>query len=167
MADGTQTDIEVKFLPQLNIQRTDAFADRRRQRPLDGDFALLDRLQSLFGQPDSLAVNPGRLFSGKNFGPRNGAFALIRLFNGGIPDIHGGFGNIRANAVALNIGDQRMIRNIESAVGCNGDFISCGKFDFIVSHENAPLWLLDFAHVIIYTQFAQDESRKSVFLQKL
>ena len=64
-----------------------------------------------------------------------GTFAAIGFFNGGIPDVHAGFGNVRTDSVAFDKGDDRLIWNLQSAVGGNEDFISCGNFDFIVRHD--------------------------------
>ena len=52
--------------------------------------------------------------------------------------MHGGFGDVRADAVAFNVSNQRMIGYREFAVCGNGDSVSGGEFDLVVSHENAP-----------------------------
>ena len=43
--------VEVEHLAQRDVQAADAAADRRRQRPLDGDLVGLDRLERVVRQP--------------------------------------------------------------------------------------------------------------------
>ena len=51
VAHRAHAGVEVEHLAQRHVQAADAAADRRGQRPLDGDLVVLDRLERVVRQP--------------------------------------------------------------------------------------------------------------------
>ena len=71
VANRPDTGVQVEHLTQRDVQAPDAAADRRRQRPLDGDFVRLDRFQRVVREP--FAGDVLRLFAGENLEPGEAA----------------------------------------------------------------------------------------------
>ena len=134
MTHRAQADIEIKGLPERNVQRTDSLADRRRQRSLDGDAAVANRLDRFIGEPCALAVNPVRLFSGKDLHPRDFAFSAVSFFHGGVPDVHTCLRDVRADTVTFDVSNDRLIGDIENPLRFQCDLFSGGNLYLVISH---------------------------------
>ena len=76
---GTQADIQVERLAQRHVQRADATAHRCRQRSLDANQVLAERLHRGFGQP--LTGLFERLSARQHLFPFDGATALVSQFH--------------------------------------------------------------------------------------
>src|SRR5262249_7516719 len=76
-AHRPQTDVEVERLPQRDIERSDAAADRRRERSLDADVIALERLDGLVRQP--VVDGIFGLFAGEHFLPNDLALAAVHF----------------------------------------------------------------------------------------
>ena len=74
-----QADIQVQHLAQRDVQRADAAADRRRQRALDADQVLLERLDRVVRQP-VVELVLGRL-AGIHLEPGDLALAAVGLLH--------------------------------------------------------------------------------------
>ena len=111
-AHRAQAYVEVEHLPQRDVERADAPADRRRQRALDRDEVFAAGRDGLLGQP---AVEQlVRLLAGIDLHPVDLALAAVGLGDGGIHDAHRGAPDVRPGAVAFDEGDDR-IRRAHSA----------------------------------------------------
>src|SRR5690606_17859425 len=117
-AHGAQADIQIKNLAQGDVERADAAADGRGQRTLDADEVRLERLERLVRQPFTGFVE--RLLTGEDFLPLHLALPAVRLLDGGVEDTHAGPPDVRADTVALDEGEDRVVRNVQALVG-HGD----------------------------------------------
>ena len=104
-ADRAEADVEVEQLPQRDVERADAAADGRRQRPLDADQVLAERLDRLVGQPGGELVV--RLLAGVDLHPLDLPLAAVGLLDGGVEDPHAGAPDVRPGAVAFDERDDR------------------------------------------------------------
>src|SRR5262249_2909798 len=68
-AHGPEADVEVEHLAERHVERADAAADRRRERPLDADHELLERGNSVLREPVLEAVE--RLLAREDLHPRD------------------------------------------------------------------------------------------------
>ena len=77
VAHGPHAGVEIEHLPQRHVQTADAAADRRRERPFDGDLVCLDRFERVVGQP--LAGQLLRFLAGEHLEPDETPLAAVRL----------------------------------------------------------------------------------------
>src|SRR5690606_2765544 len=134
-AHRTLTDVQVQLLTQGNVQGADTATYRCGQRSLDGNNVVLDGMQGFFREPGVLIVNLGSLLACINFHPGNLALAVIGLFDSGIDYLHHDGGNIDADAIALDKGNDRIVGNIEGEVSVYGNFVAVRRhLDLLVSH---------------------------------
>ncbi len=123
------------MLTQGHVQRTDTTTYRRGQRTLDRDNVVLHCIQGFFGQPGVLVVNLSGLLACVDFHPGDFALATVSFFYGSIDDLDHDRGNIEADAITFDVGDDRVIRNVQGMVGINGNFVAAGRhLDLLVSH---------------------------------
>src|SRR5690606_15164992 len=85
--------------------------DRRGERPFDRDKMLLDSFERRIRKP--LACSVIGFLSSQYLFPFDLPFTVVCLAYGSIKDLAGGFPDIHANAIALNIWDDRIVGNIE------------------------------------------------------
>ena len=85
---GPQAHVEVEFLAQRDVQRTDAAADGRGERALDGDHVVSHGMQGFLGEPDVGAVDLGRLLAGVDLHPGDLLLAAVRLRDGRVEHAH-------------------------------------------------------------------------------
>ena len=78
--------VEVEHLAQRDVQRANAAADGRRERPLDRDAELLHRVDRLLRQP--VLVVGERLFAGEDFHPRDAPLAAVGLLDRRVEHAH-------------------------------------------------------------------------------
>ena len=112
VAYGPQADVEVEELPDGDVQAADTTPDRRRQRPFDADQVLLEGVEGGLGQP--LASLLEGLLTGEDFAPLDAAPVAVGLADGTIDDVDGGTPDVRARAIALDVGDNGMVAHLES-----------------------------------------------------
>ena len=86
LAHRAQADVEVEHLAQRDVQRADAAADRRRQRALDADEVLAERLDGLVGQPVVELLE--RLLAGEHLHPGDLLLAAVGLLHRGVEHAH-------------------------------------------------------------------------------
>ena len=135
-AHRPQADVEVQLLAQRDVDRTDAAADRRGERPLDRYDELFRRLQCFLRQPDILAVHPARLLAGEHLHPDDPALAAVGLLHSRIDDFQHHRSDVDAGAVALDVGNDRLVRHRERAILVHPDlFAALGDFDMLVGHK--------------------------------
>jgi hypothetical protein len=131
-----QADVKIEFLAQRHIQGTDAAADRRGQRTLDGHHVFTQGRQGFLGQPDVWAVHLGGLLPGIHLHPVDPALAAIGLGDRGIDHLEHHRRDVQPRAVALDIGNDGLVGNVERQVGVDGDLLARrGHFDVLV-HGN-------------------------------
>ena len=87
----------------------------RRQRALDADEVLLERVDRLVGQPVLEAVE--RLLAGEDLHPGDLPLAAVGLLDGGVEDRLAGAPDVGAGAVALDEREDRMVGDLEHAAG--------------------------------------------------
>ena len=110
-AHRAQADVQVEHLPQRDVQRADAAADRRGQRALDADEVLAERLDRLVRQPVVELLEA--LLAGVDFHPRDLPLAAVGLLDGGVEHADAGAPDVRAGAVAFDERDDRIVRHDE------------------------------------------------------
>ena len=141
-AHRAQAHIQVELLAQRHVQRTDTATDRRCQRALDGHHVILDRIQGFLGQPGVLVVDLSGLFTSVHLHPGDFALAAVSLFNSGIDHLDHHRADVDANTVSFDVGDDRLVRNIERMVCIDGDFVAdCRNLNLLVSHAELHLWI--------------------------
>ena len=129
---GAQAHIEIEHLAQRDIQRADAAADRRRERPLDADEKFLERSDGVIGQPRIESLE--RFLACEDFHPGDLAGAAVRLFHRRIEDAHARSPDVRPGAVAADERDDRMIGDGQLAA-LDGHFFAGGNGAGLVWHE--------------------------------
>src|SRR5207237_9496171 len=97
---GTHADVQIEQLPQGDVQRSDAAADRRRQRTFAADVVLAERVDGLVGQP-RVELREA-LFAGEHLEPRDAASAAVRVLHGGVEDANARAPDVAAGAVAFD-----------------------------------------------------------------
>ena len=139
-AHRAQADVEVEFLAQRDVERADAAADRRGQRALDRDDVVLEDRQRLLGQPDVRAVDLGRLLAGVDLHPVDLALAAVGLGDRGVDDLDHHRRDVEAGAVALDVRDDRLVRNVEAKIRVDGDLLAAGRdLDVLVTRHGVSL----------------------------
>ncbi len=134
-ANRTLTYIQVQLLAQSNVQRTDATAYGSSQWAFDGNNILFNGVQRFSRQPGVLIVNLGGFLTGIDFHPGNLALTGVGLLNSRVDDFDHDRGNVVTDAVTLDKGNDRVIRNVQGKVGINGNFVAAGRhLDLLVSH---------------------------------
>ncbi|MNZ67932.1 hypothetical protein D3C78_861900 [compost metagenome] len=143
------TDVQVELLAQGNVQRADATTDRSSQRPLDGNDVVTHRLEGFVRQPGVLIVDLCGLLASIDFHPCDLASALVGFLDCGIDDLDHHRRDIHADAITLDVRDDRIIRHIQGHVGIDADlFADRRHLDLLVSHaELRFLWLKPVAAV--------------------
>src|SRR5690606_18873158 len=127
--------VEIQFLTQGNVQRANAAANGGGQWALDGNHEVAHGVQGFLGQPGILIINGGGFFAGVNFHPCNLALAAIGFLDGCIHYLDHDRTDINTNAIALDEGDDRVVRYSKRHVGINGDFVTVSRhLDLLVSH---------------------------------
>src|SRR5262249_30718467 len=113
--------VEIEHLAQTDVDRADAAADRRRQRPLDRDPVGADLLDRLVGEPGVLAVDLVRLLAGVDLAPGDAAAPAVGAGDGGVEDAHRGLPDVGSGTVAPEEGDERVVGPREAARSARGD----------------------------------------------
>jgi hypothetical protein len=106
-ADRTQTHVKIEHLAKRHIQRSNAAADRRRQRPLDADEVCAEGVERFVREP--VAHRCEGLFAGKDFFPVDAAAALVCLLNGGVEDADAGAPDVGSRTVAFDVRNCRIV----------------------------------------------------------
>src|SRR6267378_4209251 len=114
-----QADVEVEHLAQRHVERAEALADGRGERALDGHQVFADDVERLLGQQVRravLAVDLGRLLARVRLRPGDLLPAVIGLLHGGVEDPDRRPPDVGPGAVALDEGDDRVVRHAQLTV---------------------------------------------------
>src|SRR5690606_32020664 len=134
--NGAQTHVQVELLAQGDVQRTDAATDGCGERTLDRDNVFTDRVERFVGQPDVGAVHLGGLFTVVDFHPVNLALAALRLRNCSGDDLEHVGRDVGDRNVAIDEGNDGLIRHIEGKIGVDRDLLALGgNLDMLIRHE--------------------------------
>ena len=114
--DGAHAGVQVEFLAQRDVDGADAGADRGGQRALDAEQVLAEGVQGALGQPLVGAVHLQALLTGVDFHPLDLLLAAVGDLDGGVEDADAGFPDVGAGAVALDEGNDGVVRHGELAV---------------------------------------------------
>ena len=109
--DRADAGVQVQHLPQRDVEAADAAADRRRQRPLDGDLVRANRLERVVRQP--LAVLLLGLLAGRHLEPGDLLLAAERLLHGRVEHADAGAPDVGPRAVSFNKRNNGIVRNDE------------------------------------------------------
>jgi len=101
-------------LPERDVQRADAAADRRGQWPLDRDQIIAAGFDRRVRQP-GIELTEG-FFAGEDFEPVNLAFTAIGARDRRIEHAYGRPPDVGTGAVAFDVGNDRIVRNEQFAV---------------------------------------------------
>ncbi len=134
VAHRTQADVQVELLAQRHVERPDAPAHRRGQRALDRHHILLHQRQRLLRQPHVRTVDPGRLLAGVDLHPVNPALAAVGLGHRRVHDLDHHRRNIQAGAIALDVGDDGVVRNVEAEIRVDRDLPAAGRDLDVLRH---------------------------------
>jgi hypothetical protein len=135
--DRPQADIQIEFLAQRHVQRADAAADGGRERALDRDHVLARGLQRFLRQPHVRSVDPGRFLPGEDLHPVDLLLAAVGLGHGRVHHLEHHRRDVDTGAIALDVGDDRLVRHLERHVGVDGDLLALGRdLDVLVHGEN-------------------------------
>ena len=113
-AHRAQADVQIEHLPQRDVERTNAAADRRGERPLDRHQVFAAGAHRFVGQPGVVGLIG--LLAGKHFHPVNLAFAAVRLLHGRVEHPYACTPDVAAGAVAFDERDDRLIGHAQLAV---------------------------------------------------
>src|SRR5690606_34688643 len=111
--DGTEADVEVEELAERDVQRADPAADGRRERTLDADEELLERLDGILRKPRLEALET--LLACEHLHPRDLPPAAIGLLDGRVEHPLAGAPDVRSGPVAADEGDDGPVGNDEFA----------------------------------------------------
>ena len=110
----TEADIEVEGLPECDVQRTDATADRRCQRAFDPDHIFAESLHRLVGQPTAGLLEG--FFACQYFLPFDHSLAAIRPAYRFIDNTLANWCNLRTYSISLYKGNDDFIGDKEGPV---------------------------------------------------
>ena len=134
-ADRPQADIEIQPLAHRDVDGADAAADRRGQRPLDGDQTLPASVQRLFRQPGVRRIDGVSLLARINLHPRNLPALPVCGLHGGVPCGHRSAGDIRPRSVTFDERDDRPIRNPQLPIRTHRNlFAKRRELNLLVGH---------------------------------
>src|SRR6185503_17143553 len=132
---GPEADVKIELLAQSDVEGADAASDGRGQRTLDRHDVFLDDREGLFGQPDVGAINLGRFLAGVDLHPVNLPLAAVSPGDGGVDDVDHHRRNIDARAVPHDVGDDRVVGDVEAKILVDRDLGAAGRdFDMLI-HE--------------------------------
>ena len=132
--DRADAGVQVEVLAQRDVERAEAAADRRGQRALDRDHQVLDRGERLVGEVVA-AVELLRLLAEVDLAPMDLALAAVGLGDRRVPDAQAGGRDVDADAVTLDVAQDRVVRDDELAV-LDGDLGAAGgQLDVLVGHR--------------------------------
>ena len=135
VAHRAHTGVQVEELPERHVQAADAAADGRRQRALDRDPVVADRVDRGGRQPLS-GLFQGLLAS-QDLEPGDGALARVRLLHSGVHHRLSRAPDVGPDAVALDEGHDRSIRDDQNAV-LPADLLTAGwRLDWGFAHGGA------------------------------
>jgi hypothetical protein len=121
-AHRPETHVQVEELAKRDVQRTDAAADWRRERPLDAHQVMAKRFDSFVRQPGFELLEA--LLPGVDLEPLDLLLATVGLLHGGIEDADAGAPNISSRTITFDERNDRIVRYDETAVldgdGCPG-----------------------------------------------
>ncbi len=106
--------IQIENLPERHVQRADASADGRGQRPFDGDAQIARRGYGIVRQP--VGELPIGLFAGEDLEPANRALAAVGFLHSGVKYALRRLPDVAARAIALNEWNDGMIGNFKLSV---------------------------------------------------
>src|SRR5437016_458622 len=109
MLHRTHTGIQIELLPHCDIERTDPTAYRSCQRSFDRDTQVFRCSQGIFRHP--VAELRECLFTSKNLIPGYPTLAPVGLFHCGIKNTTRSLPNVTAGAIALDEGNNGIVRN--------------------------------------------------------
>src|SRR5579863_5053004 len=106
--------VKVESLPQRHIQRTHAAAHGRGQWTFDCDAKFANRIHSVIWQP---IIELGLGFLAREyFIPGDPTLALVSFLYSGIEYAHRRFPDVPAGAIALNEGNNGIVRHLVAPV---------------------------------------------------
>ncbi len=129
----TQAHVQVEFLTQCNVQRANTATDWGSQRAFDGNAVVTNQIQRLSWQPDVLAINVGRFFTGVNFHPGNFTLAFVGFLNSGIHHFQHRWGYVNADTVTFDERDNRIVWNVQLTV-LQGDLFTFRRNNYFAFH---------------------------------
>ena len=136
-AHRTQAHIQIEHLPQGDVERADAAADRGGQRALDRDEVIAAGGDGFVGQPVA-GVLEG-LLAGEHFHPHQLALAAVGFRNGRVEHAHRCAPDIGAGAVAFDERNDRMRRYVQSARRLGDALAAGGRRGGCCGHGNSRL----------------------------
>ena len=137
VADRPHAGVEIERLTHHDIQGADAAADRRTERAFDGHDEFAQGLQRLVREPGP--TNPVRLLAGVDLHPLDASCTAIGALDGRIDHLAHHRGDVDADAIAFDEGDDRPVWHGQTTVGVDSDPGALRRqLDMFVSHDRGP-----------------------------
>src|SRR5262249_18492757 len=118
---------------ERDVERPDPASDRSGQGTLDAEQELLDVLERLIGQP--LAERLVRLLAGEHLVPVDLAGGPVRLADRGVEHAHARAPDVGPGAVALDVAEDGVARDLQDAAGLDGDRVAGGRLGKACGHR--------------------------------
>jgi hypothetical protein len=119
-----QANVQVEFLAQRHVQRTDAAAHRRGQRAFDGHHVLAQRGQRFFGQPHVRAIDLGGFLAGVHLHPVDFFPSAIGLGHRSVHHLEHHRRDVEPGAITLDVRHDGLVWHVERHVGVDGDLLA-------------------------------------------
>ncbi|MNU67746.1 hypothetical protein D3C71_570970 [compost metagenome] len=140
VAYGTKTYIQIQFLTQGYVKRTDTPADWRSQRSFDGNDIFTNRCKRIRWKP--LAICIESFLSRENFIPCDLLLSTVCFLYSSIKNTYGCFPDVAACTVTFDKWDNRTVRHIKLTV-LNFDFITFGRQVVFLKVRHNYMFLLN------------------------
>ena len=136
VTDRAQADVEIQLLTQGHVEGANTATDRRGQRALDGHAIFTNEIQGFGRQPGTFAINMSRFLAGIDLHPGDLALALVGFLDRSIHHIQHGRGYVNTYAIPFDKRNDRMVGNLQLAVGIDCDFLTLGRDYYFAFHRH-------------------------------
>ena len=130
----TQADVEIQFLAQGNVERTNTATNRSGQRAFNSNAIFTNQIKGFSRQPDVLTINLCGFFTGVNFHPGDFTLTFIGFLDCSVDHFQHGWGYVYTDSITFNVRDNRIFRNVEFAV-LQGDLLALCRNNYFTFHS--------------------------------
>ena len=137
--DGADAGVEVEKLAQGHVEGADAAADRRGERPFDGDAEIAGGGHGVVGEPGGELAEG--FFAGEDFKPADGALAAVGFLYCAVEDALRGLPDVAAGTVAFDERDDGAIGDLKLAVGVLDRLAVFGERQPVIGGLHDDFWV--------------------------
>ena len=113
-ANRAHASVEVEFLSKGDVEGADAPTNGGRERTFDGDKAGFHGVERCLWQPFAGGVEG--FLTRQHFRPNDAFLATVGFLDGRVDDVDHHGGDVHANAVAFDVVNDGVVRNVERSV---------------------------------------------------